>query len=55
MEAKKIAKCFNIDNKLDIMAKRRCFVTIKDHKGNFRVNLKYRLLNPTKNELGKRS
>ena len=40
---------------MDITAKRQCFVTIKDHKDNFRVNPKQRLLNPTKSELGKRS
>ena len=38
---------------MDITAKRQYFVTIKDHKDNFRVNQKYRLLNPTKSELGK--
>ena len=54
VEAKKIAKSFSIDNnKMDITAKRQCFVTSKDHKDNFRVNPKYRLLNPTKSELGK--
>ena len=37
------------------MAKRQCFVTIKDHKPDFRTNPKYRLLNPTKSELGKLS
>ena len=42
MEAKKITKSFNIDNNLDIMAKRQCFVTIKDHKEDFRVNPNYR-------------
>ena len=35
------------------MAKQQCFVTIKDHKPNFRTNPKYRLLNLTKSELGK--
>ena len=53
IEAKKIAKSFSIDNKMDITAKRQCFVTIKDHKDSFRVNRKYRLLNPTKSELVK--
>ena len=54
VEAKKIAKSFSIDNnKMDITAKRKCFVTSKDHKDNFRVNPKYRLLNPTKRELDK--
>ena len=31
METKKTTKSFNIDNKMDIMTKRQCFVTIKDH------------------------
>ena len=48
-----MAKSFSIDNKMDKTAKRQCFVTIKDHKDNFRVNWKYKLLNPTKSELGK--
>ena len=34
------------------MAKRQCFVTIKDHKEDFRINPKLRLLNPTKSESG---
>ena len=55
IEAKKIAKEFNLDEKLNIMAKQQCFVTIKDHKPDFRTNPKYRLLNPTKSELGKLS
>ena len=38
---------------MDKTAKRQCFVTIKDNKDNFRVNWKYKLLNPTKSELGK--
>ena len=38
MDAKKIAKSFSIDNQMDITAKWQCFVTIKDHKDNFRVN-----------------
>ena len=37
------------------MAKRQCFVTIKDHKPDFCTNPKYRLLNSTKSELGKLS
>ena len=40
MEAKKITKCFNIDNKMNITTKRQCFVTIKDHRDDFRVNTK---------------
>ena len=33
--------------------KKQCFITIKDHKDDFRSNPKYRLLNPTKSNLGK--
>ena len=55
IEAKKIAKEFNLDDKRNIMAKQQCFVTTKDHKPDFRTNPKYRLLNPTKSELDKLS
>ena len=55
IEAKKIAKEFNMDEKLNIMVKQQCFVTIKDHKPDCRTNPKCRLLNPTKSELGKHS
>ena len=55
IEAKKIAKEFNMDEKLNIMTKQQCFVTMKDHKPDFHTNPKYRLLNPTKSELGKLS
>ena len=48
MEAKKITKSFNVNNKMDITTKRQCFVIIIDHKDDFRKNPKYRLLNPTK-------
>ena len=32
MEAKKIAKKFSIDDKMEIMAQQQCFVTVKDRK-----------------------
>ena len=35
------------------MAKQEYFITLKDHKENYRSNPKYRLLNPTKSQLGK--
>ena len=41
---------------MGIMAKRHCFLTIiKDHKDDFRINPKYRLLHPIKSELGELS
>lgn len=52
-EAKKIAKKFGVDERADVMAKQQCFITVKDHKEDFRTNPRYRLLNPTKSNLGK--
>ena len=40
---------------MEIMAQKQCFVTVKDHKEDFRPNPKFRRLNPTKSELGKLS
>ena len=48
-----IAKQFNLDDKLNIIGKQQRFVAIKDDKLDFCTNPKYRLLNPTKSELGK--
>ena len=39
--------------RLDIIAKQECFLRLKDHKEDYRTNLKYRLLNPTKSQLRK--
>ena len=54
-EAKRVAKKFSIDDKMEIMAQQQCFVTVKDHKEDFISSPKFRLLNPTKSELGKPS
>ena len=35
------------------MAKQEYFITLKHHKKDYRTNPKYRLLNPTKSQLGK--
>ena len=55
LEAKTIAGKFKIADRVDVMAEQEAFFTIKDHKEDFRTNPKYRLLNPTKSELGKLS
>ena len=52
-ELKLITKDLSIDDRVDIMAKKNAFITLKDHKENFESNPKCRLLNPTKSELGK--
>ena len=36
-----------------IKGKSNCLITLKDHKANFLNNLKTRLLNPAKNEVGR--
>ena len=35
------------------MAKKKAFITLKDHKDDFNTNPKCRLINPAKSELGK--
>ena len=53
IEAKNIAKDLNIDDRVNMMTNQESFITIKDHKEDFNVNPKYRLLNPAKSNLGK--
>ena len=43
----------NIIDRMDINAESNCFITIKDYKENFSNQLKVRLINPAKNELGR--
>ena len=54
-EARKIAEKYKVDGNLDQICEQQCFVTIKDHKEDFRINPKYRLINPTKSEMGRMS
>ncbi len=51
-EARIIAHKLKVDSKLDILAKRNAFITVKDHKPDYKTNPKCRLLNPAKTELG---
>ena len=39
--------------RIDCLAKSNAFVSLKDHKSNFSSNLKRRLINPAKSEMGK--
>ena len=52
-EARKISKTFDVAGRVDTMAKQECFITLKDHKEDYRTNSKYRLLKPTKSQPGK--
>ena len=52
-EAKEIALKLSIDHKINCIAKQPGFITIKDHKLNFKTNPLYRLINPTKSKIRK--
>ncbi|KAJ8044054.1 hypothetical protein HOLleu_11406 [Holothuria leucospilota] len=52
-EADEIANRLGISDRINKTAKQQAFVTLKDQKENFRTRPKCRLINPTKNELGR--
>ena len=53
LEAKHIAKKLEIADRIECMARKPAYITIKDHKENFNINPKCRLINPAKSELMK--
>ena len=53
MEAKNIAKSYKLAERIDHLPKPETFIILKDHKDNFFNKPSSRLINPTKNELGK--
>ena len=52
-QGKKIANKKNILGRIQINGKEECFITLKDQKPNFENNATARLINPTKNEIGR--
>jgi hypothetical protein len=46
-ELKEITDKLSISGRVDIMARKNAFITLKDHKENFDINPKCRLLNPS--------
>lgn len=48
-----MAQSLEIDDRVETIASRTPYITLKDHKENFRNNPQCRLINPTKSELGK--
>ena len=50
---KTIATKLELDDRIDVTAQKQAFITLKDHKPNFRNNPTCRLINPTKKEIGK--
>ena len=53
LEAKEIAEKRELDHRINCLAKTQAFITMKDHKEDFRTNPTCRLINPTKSEPGK--
>ena len=53
MEAEHIAKELEIAGKVECMAKKPAYITLKDRMENFNIYPKYHLINPAKIELGK--
>ena len=52
-ELKEIASKLHIDDRIEPMARKPAFISLKDHKKNFENHPKCRLINPVKSELGK--
>lgn len=52
-EAKMIARSLKIDDRVEIIAPKKPFINLKDHKDNFSNRPQCRLINATKPELGK--
>ena len=53
MEIKQIAKKLERSDRIEHLARSSAFITLKDHQENFSSKLPYRLINPSKSELGK--
>ena len=53
MKAKHIAKGIKLDDRIKSLAKTPAFITLKDHKENFRSSHPCPLINPSKSELRK--
>ena len=51
-EAQAISAELEIDDRMETMAMKQAFITLKDHKTNFENNLPCRLVNPAKRETG---
>ena len=52
-KAKKITEKLCIDDRVETTATKEAFITLKDHKDNFENKPTCRLINPSKQEIGK--
>ena len=51
-EAALIANYFDLSDRIDCLSEANAFITIKDHKSSFPSRPEYRLLNPSKSNIG---
>ena len=52
-QAKSIVENLNLTDRVERIAEKEAFISLKDHKDNFANNPTSRLINPTKSEIGK--
>ena len=55
MEAESIATNLKLSDRIKKLAEAPAYITLKDHKENFRSKRSCRLINSSKNEIGKTS
>ena len=53
LEAKSIATNLKLSDRIEKLAEAPAYITLKDHKENFRSKPSYRLINPSKNKIWK--
>ena len=51
-EAATIARELELDDRIEAMALKSCFLTVKDHKPDLPAKVTCRLINPTKSNIG---
>ena len=52
-ESKRLAEKLDLDDRIETLAEREAFISLKDHKNNFWNQTKCRTINPAKNDLGR--
>ena len=50
-----IARNLEIDDRVEALALKRSFLTVKDHKADWPARVSCRLINPTKSNIGNKS
>ena len=53
VEAKNIVTKLGIEDRVEQLSERNAYMTVKDHKEEFPEKISFRLINPSKSEIGK--